>query len=76
MATRRTQLHDARARFHTVLVLHDIPNACLAALDGVVVAARDRDATFVLDVPAACTPILDGRVIAERAPIMRARSAA
>jgi hypothetical protein len=75
MATRRTQLHDARAHFHTVLVLHDIPNACLAALDGVV-AARDRGATFVLDVPAACTPILDGRVIAERAPIMRARSAA
>jgi hypothetical protein len=63
MATRRTQLHDAHARFHTVLVLHDIPNARLAALDGV-------------DVPAACTPILDGRVIAERASIMRARSAA
>jgi hypothetical protein len=63
MATRRTQLHDARAHFHAVLVLHDIPNACLAALDGV-------------DVQAACTPILDGRVIAERAPSVRARSAA
>jgi hypothetical protein len=76
MATRPTQLHDARAHFHTVLVLHDNPNVRHAALDGFLATARDRGATFVLDVPAASTPIVDGRAIAERAPIVRARGAA
>jgi len=39
MATRPAQLHDARAHFPMVLVLHDIPNACLA-VDGHVIAER------------------------------------
>jgi len=69
-------LADLATRDHTVLVLHDLPNACLAGLDDFLAAARDRGATFGLDVPAACTPIVDGRVIAELAPIVRERGAA
>jgi hypothetical protein len=34
MATRPTQLPDARAHFHTVLVLHDTPDARLAIAAG------------------------------------------
>jgi len=67
-----TALAGMAAHDHTVLVLHDIPNACLAGLDGFLAAARDRGASFVLDVPAACTPIVDGHVVAELAPIVRA----
>jgi peptidoglycan-N-acetylglucosamine deacetylase len=46
---------------HTVLVLHDLPGACVGALDDFIAAARDRGATFGLELPAACTPIVDGR---------------
>jgi len=56
---------------HTVLVLHDLPGACLAALDDFIAAARDRGAELVHDLPASCTPIVDGRPTVDLAPLVR-----
>ncbi len=56
---------------HTVLVLHDLPGACLAALDGFVAAARDHGAELVLELPASCTPIVDGHPVIDLAPLVR-----
>lgn len=56
---------------HTVLVLHDIPGACLDALDDFLAAALGRGAEVVLDLPTVCTPILDGRVTSDLAPLVR-----
>jgi peptidoglycan/xylan/chitin deacetylase (PgdA/CDA1 family) len=59
------------AEEHTVLVLHDIPGACLDALDGFLTAALGRGAEVTLDLPAACTPILAGRITSDLAPLVR-----
>jgi hypothetical protein len=48
-----------------LLVLHDIPGACVDALPGFLDALRDRGVEIVSDLPRPCTPILDGRVIGE-----------
>ena len=56
---------------HTVLVLHDVPGACLDALDSFLGAAADKGATFVLDLPPSCTPILAGDVTTDLAPLVR-----
>jgi peptidoglycan/xylan/chitin deacetylase (PgdA/CDA1 family) len=60
---------------HTVLVLHDIPGACLDALDRFLGAAIDRGAEIVLDLPPSCTPIRDGHVLSDLAPLVRGGSA-
>ena len=64
-------LAELESRAHTVLVLHDIPGACLAALDRFLVEALARGAAFVVDVPRSCTPIVDGEVTTELAPLVR-----
>jgi peptidoglycan/xylan/chitin deacetylase (PgdA/CDA1 family) len=56
-------LVDCAAHDHTLLVLHDVPGACLAALPGFLDALRDRGFELVADLPPACTPIIDGRVV-------------
>ncbi len=56
-------LADAATRPHTLLVLHDIPNACLAALPGFIDAARAAGFELVADAPPDCAPIVDGRVV-------------
>jgi peptidoglycan/xylan/chitin deacetylase (PgdA/CDA1 family) len=55
-------LADCAAQAHTLLVLHDTPNACLAELDRFLGAALDRGFLFVSDLPPACVPIVEGRV--------------
>ena len=45
---------------HTVLVLHDLPNASLGALDGFLATALERGAQIGLDLPPACTPLIRG----------------
>jgi peptidoglycan/xylan/chitin deacetylase (PgdA/CDA1 family) len=67
-ATRALEVLEARA--HAVLVLHDIPGACLAALDRFLGEARARGAAFGVDVPRSCTPIVGGEVTAELAPLV------
>jgi peptidoglycan/xylan/chitin deacetylase (PgdA/CDA1 family) len=55
-------LADCAEQPHAVVVLHDIPSACLAALESFLDVARARGVDFVDELPLACTPILDGRV--------------
>jgi len=53
---------DCATRPHTLLVLHDIPGACLAGLAGFIDAARAAGLELASDVPASCAPIVDGRI--------------
>jgi peptidoglycan/xylan/chitin deacetylase (PgdA/CDA1 family) len=55
-------LADAATRPHTLVVLHDIPGACLAGLPGFLDAARAAGFELVADAPPDCAPIVDGRV--------------
>lgn len=56
-------LADCGAQPHAVVVLHDIPNACLAGLEAFIEGARAAGIELVDDLPLACTPILDGRAV-------------
>jgi len=58
-------LADCATRPHTLLVLHDTPDACLAGLPGFIDAARERGFELVCDVPPDCAPIVGGRIVAE-----------
>jgi peptidoglycan-N-acetylglucosamine deacetylase len=58
-------LADCAAHPHTVVVLHDIPGACLAALPDFLDALQDRSMELVPELPAACLPIVHGRVVAD-----------
>jgi peptidoglycan/xylan/chitin deacetylase (PgdA/CDA1 family) len=55
-------LADCATRPHTLLVLHDIPGACLAGLAGFIDDARAAGFELTSDVPADCAPIVDGRI--------------
>jgi peptidoglycan-N-acetylglucosamine deacetylase len=55
-------LADCATRAHTLLVLHDVPNACLSGLEGFIQAARAQGMEFSAELPPSCVPILDGRV--------------
>lgn len=55
-------LADCAAQPHTLMVLHDLPDACLAGLAGFIDAARARGIELVGDIPVDCAPILDGRI--------------
>lgn len=61
-------LDDCDALPHAVIVLHDIPKACLAALPKFLDDARARGVELVLDLPEGCTPIVEGRVLADLRP--------
>lgn len=56
-------LADCAAQPHTVLVLHDVANACLEGLATFLDQARDRDLQLSLDLPPSCVPIAGGRVL-------------
>ena len=58
-------LADCATRPHTLLVLHDVPDACLAGLAGFIDAARAAGFELVNDVPPACAPIVDGRIVGD-----------
>jgi len=58
-------LADCTTRTHSLLVLHDIPNACLAGLERFLDAAADHGLALVGDVPPECAPIVDGRVVGD-----------
>lgn len=58
-------LVDCAAQPHTLLVLHDIPGACLAGLEGFIEAARAQGMRFTEELPRACTPIVDGAIVGE-----------
>ena len=56
---------------HVSLVLHDLPNACLARLPFFLDAARDRGALFVTEQPASCLPIVEGVATTDLAAITK-----
>lgn len=58
-------LRDLARVPHTVLVLHDIPGACLAGLELFLQQARASGAEFVLDAPSGCMPIEGGRIVGD-----------
>ncbi|QDE67006.1 polysaccharide deacetylase [Myxococcus xanthus] len=55
-------LADCAAQPHTLMVLHDIPNASLHALDGFIRRAKDQGLRFTPERPSDCVPILEGRI--------------
>lgn len=58
-------LADCEARAHSVLVLHDIANACLPGLPGFLHEARARGWEFTLDLPDDCVPMRRGEITLE-----------
>jgi peptidoglycan/xylan/chitin deacetylase (PgdA/CDA1 family) len=63
-------LADCAAQAHAVVVLHDVPGACLAGLEGFLDAAQGRGMELVADLPRACTPILDGAIVGDLAGLV------
>ena len=63
-------LADCAAQDHTLVVLHDVPGACLPGLPGFIDAVRAAGFEFVCDVPAACAPIVDGRITGDLAALV------
>ena len=55
-------LADCAALPHALMVLHDIPDACVEQLDGFLHRARAQGVRFTTRCPPACLPIVDGRV--------------
>ncbi len=47
---------------HSVVVLHDVPGACLAQLERFIETARARGMDFVSEPPPECVPIRDGQI--------------
>jgi len=58
-------LADCAAERHTVLVLHDVRNACSAKLEDFLGQVRDLEIEVVLDVPLPCTPIREGKIVGD-----------
>ena len=69
-------LADCAAHPHTVVVLHDVANACLAQLEWFLDAALRRGIEVVLELPADCTPIVDGRVVGDLGGLIAPSAAA
>ncbi|MCW5832630.1 MAG: polysaccharide deacetylase family protein [Labilithrix sp.] len=63
-------IEDCLAQPHAVVVLHDIPDACLAGLEGFLDAARREGIDLVAELPLAVTPIVDGEVVGDLGPLV------
>lgn len=57
-------LSDCAALDHAVVVLHDVPNACLTRLEHFIGRARAAGASFVAELPPSCLPMVDGEIVA------------
>lgn len=58
-------LEDCTTRPHTLMVLHDIPDACLEGLDGFLREAKALGLHFTTECPRACVPIDEGRIVGD-----------
>ncbi|HET7502748.1 MAG TPA: polysaccharide deacetylase family protein [Kofleriaceae bacterium] len=58
------------AHAHTLVVLHDIPGACLAGLPGFLDAVRAAGHDIVAELPADCVPITGGRIVGDLAGLV------
>jgi peptidoglycan/xylan/chitin deacetylase (PgdA/CDA1 family) len=63
-------LADCAQRSHTLVVLHDVPKACLAGLPAFLEAVHDRGMQIVPELPAECVPIVDGRIVGDLAALV------
>ncbi|WP_426749678.1 polysaccharide deacetylase family protein [Myxococcus sp. Y35] len=66
-------LADCASRAHTLMVLHDIPDACLEGLDGFLHEAKARGMRFTTACPPDCVPIVDGRIVSDLSGLVAAR---
>lgn len=71
-----TALADLEQRPHTLLVLHDIPGACLDGLDGFLTAVKARGHTLTDALPDDCVPLVNGRARADLSALVRPRTGA
>ncbi len=65
-------LADAARQPHSVVVLHDVPGACLAQLERFIEIARARGMDFVSECPPGCVPIHDGQITGDLGGIVAA----
>lgn len=63
-------LAECAALTHALVVLHDVPGACLDELERFIHTARERGMEFVSDLPPACVPIHEGRIMSDLAGIV------
>jgi peptidoglycan-N-acetylglucosamine deacetylase len=63
-------LAQCEAHQHALVVLHDLPDACLERLPSFLDQARALGFTFVADLPSSCTPILDGHIVGDLRPFV------
>lgn len=62
-------LADCGELGHAVVVLHDLPNASLAGLDGFLAMLRAGGAEITTALPPCCTPIVDGYAVTDLGPL-------
>ncbi len=65
-------LQDCALRPHTLMVLHDIPDACLEGLDGFLVRAKALGLRFTTECPPDCVPIVEGRIVGDLSGLVAA----
>lgn len=65
-----TALADGAALPHALVVLHDVPGACLGGLERFIHTARERGMELGSELPAGCVPIHEGRVVGDLGPIV------
>lgn len=64
-------LEECAQQEHAVLVLHDLPGACVARLGEFLDEAKQRGFEIVDDLPPGCVPILEGQVVGDLDAIVR-----
>lgn len=65
-------LEACATRDHSVVVLHDVPNACLDRLPAFLDGLKEGGFELSLELPLACTPIVDGRARVDLRPFVTA----
>lgn len=65
-------LFDIAKNDHTVIVLHDIPNACLDGLPALLDEAQRRGWEFTTDLPEECVPVRRGQLTTDIGPLVAA----
>lgn len=68
----RTALTQLDGLTHAVVVLHDIPNACLAGLPSFIDLLQQRGDELVLELPSDCVPIVGGVPVVDLSALVRA----
>ena len=61
---------DADTLPHALVVLHDVPGACLGGLERFITTARERGMELVADLPPSCVPVHEGRIVGDLAAIV------